>query len=153
MPARKYTDQQRQAALDLVTTLGNVSEAARRSEIPKGTLSTWLRDAGIKTSDTNKSRGIGLERSLQQRRSDLSDKLLKHAEWLADRAVNPQVEDKDRGRIAVACAVFVDKHQLMSGGVTSRAGTELDLTDRDSRLEFVRNIRSAPSAVREDQAS
>lgn len=137
---RSYSDAQRDQAIKLAQDVG-VTEAAKRAGVPKGTLASWLNRAGMQTTSSKKDQLRGLEMTVAQRRARLSDKLLAHAEWLADRTVEPTVKDADRGRIAVAAAVFVDKHQLMTGGVTSRG--ELDLSGPGGRLAAVHDLRDA----------
>lgn len=137
-----YTDEQRAEALDLYQQLGP-SEAARRAGVPKGTISSWVRRAGLKTSVPENLRAateVG-RLTLEQRRQKLASNLLGDIERLRGQLFEPAESihwDKDGGfhrariseptfsdkkALATSLAILVDKVLLLTGQATSRTET------------------------------
>ena len=93
-----YTDQQRQDALDAYVDHG-LAETARRTGIPRGTVSSWATRAGLQTAAatalrarerTEAARARWAEVS-EERRQELAGRLLDEVHALADQLQAPSL--------------------------------------------------------------
>lgn len=101
---RAYTDQERAAALVVVDFCeGNLSEASRRTGIPRITLFEW--NSGRVNSDVSEIR--------QEKKKDLADKLEDLAEKYVDSMTS--TAGSATSRDAVALGIVIDKMQILRG--------------------------------------
>lgn len=166
MTARRYTEQERADALALCADMP-LGQAARQTRIPKSTLGTWCRRAGVRTfavqqtREANEAREVGFE----ERRQNIAETLYAEVERsLADldgpvavyamgrdglgTGTAPQPNPKDRQARVVAVAVLLDKALLLTGQATERVDDtgeydlEADLRAAQARDAELRHLRA-----------
>ncbi len=134
MPASKYTEDERKVALDIYEKSG-AAEAARQTGIPKPTITSWARRAGLQ-SDAPQNHKAAIEMS-QLSRLEKQERL---TDLMVDEAIRtvqdmnspitvagafspvklPKPEPRHRKDLAVTLGVLFDKVQLATGGATNR---------------------------------
>lgn len=143
MPASKYTDVQKAEALRLVEEVGQ-SETSRRMGIPKGTICTWAKRAGVKSHAANIAREAHEHNAARNalRRQTLAAKLLDDAERLSDLIWKPCVVYSFGGKnntFAESTASEPDpkaKRELMAAAKdAAKTSAELEAVDRDDSAE------------------
>jgi transposase-like protein len=115
---RAYSDQERADALELYVEHG-LAEAARLSGVPRGTLSSWARRAGVHTDAAGASRARARTEAArarwaevtQEHREELAGRLLAEVHTLLDQVQEPttyhHVVTLSGGRDAGASAAVV----------------------------------------------
>lgn len=149
MAAKRWTDEQRDQALALYLEHGT-TEAARRTGIPKGTVASWARRAGVETRTVPPQTEAAVESSAlaaEQRRLELAEGMLGDIGGLRARLfagisyahvkvvgggkdMAGDVETvwvdcdmpvpADQLRLVQAIGTLVDKVQLLTGQATER---------------------------------
>lgn len=141
MPERRYTDEQRTAALAIYEAKGP-AEASRQTGIARGTISQWARRAAVTVTRTEQTRAATETARLTrvQRVAQLAADLLRDAErlrvqiwhpseylhWDKDMLIREHLEQPTYGEqkeILLATAIAIDKSQLLAGAATSRVET------------------------------
>jgi transposase-like protein len=142
---RSYSDEERQAALDLYETDGPTA-VERQLGIHKGTVTKWAKATGVETRclETKRKSVAASRLHWEQRRADMAHQIgdvaalaLERVEQalegpdidvelmirergpkgeMVDRIPNPN----DAKNLATTMAILVDKAQLLTGGVTGR---------------------------------
>lgn len=140
----RYTDEQRTEALRLAAQHGK-AEAARLTGISAGTIGSWATRAGVSASAADVMRPA-IEANavtLAQRKQALASGLLDDVARLRAELFAPVLERKvtvaggvaeivdvahtrpssaDQKHLMVACAVAIDKVQILTGGLTASIG-------------------------------
>lgn len=170
----RTTPEQKAEALDLLTTLG-LAEAVRRTGIPKGTIASWGARAGVQTAgaDALKPAIEAAATSILQRKQALAIGLLDDIARLRAELFAPVLERKvvivkggtadpctvaeivdvkherpspsDQKQLMVACAVAIDKVQILTGGLTAAIG----VTETAEPLGAVEERQRAVTAIDE----
>lgn len=159
--AREYDAQQKADALVLYAQVG-LAEAWRQTGIPKPTIASWARRAGLPHTDAagkTKEATIAAAARADQLRAELRVTLLEKAVDLLARMDGEHVEFKNSAKeireviypIAPASAVqnyatsvgiLIDKYRLEVGEATSRSESR-DLTSQLTDEELVAALREA----------
>lgn len=119
MARQSYTDEQKQAALEMYEEQGP-SAVQREMGIPKSTVQSWAKAAGVRTV-RNERTGAATEAARmrwEQRRAGLADLLGEVAQTLAGRMVD--IPPKDARSLAGPVGVCIEKAELLSGRPTQR---------------------------------
>lgn len=148
MAEQRWTDEQRQRALELHRTVGP-AEAARQTGIPKGTVASWARRQGVRTNvaQTLEAATDAAALTAEQKRLELADGLLDDVQRLRRRLFEPmdyvhvkvlstgqglpqevervhvevdQPVPADQLRLAQSIVALIEKAQLLTGEATSR---------------------------------
>lgn len=140
----KTTPEQKAEALRLVAEVG-IAETSRRTGIAKGTLSAWGTRTGVRSPDAEQTRAASETNAvtLAQRKQALAVGLLDDIARLRAELFEPVLERKvqvaggmieivdvkharpspnDQKQLMVACAVAIDKVQILTGGLTASIG-------------------------------
>ena len=141
MPAAKWTPEQKTTALDLYREHGP-AEAARRTGIPLGTISSWAKRSGVQTAAPENAR-VRVEAAKikwAERRLTIADEFgTAIVEFLAaGRKAAADGDGRNTQAFATAAAISLDKAQLVTGGPTER--TEHEVTDPQRRLAVVTEL-------------
>lgn len=134
MSRASYTAEEKAAALKQYQEYG-VAETARRTGIPKGTISSWAVSAGLESSARETTRAACEAQSLnfKARRQRIAERLLTQAEGYLDRMEDPEeyqtlarvegseesirpgfIPSKDRQHEATAFAILIDKEKILT---------------------------------------
>jgi hypothetical protein len=170
----KYTDEQRDEALRLLATVGR-AEAARISGIAEGTIASWGSRHNVAAAGAEAMRPAieAKAASLLQRKQALAEGLLDDIARLRSELFAPVLERKvvivkggtadpctvaeivdvthtrpspsDQKHLMVACAVAVDKVQLLTGGLTASIG----VTEAPEQLSATEERERALATVHE----
>lgn len=135
MARTAYTDEQKTHALDLYVQHG-ACEAARRTGIPRNTLSSWAHRAGLQPDAPEQTRAAVEHAQLRnaERRAGVQAKLIDTADRMLDRIREGEVDY--RGNVAkrvefdeaspasckafaTAAAILIDKYRLEMGEATT----------------------------------
>ena len=124
----KYTEHQRDHAIDLYTEVGT-AEAARRTGITTRTINTWVKDAG-KTSQENAKKtvearvanAVRVEKAWGEYREGEALAAGEAAGTLRGKSLDAE-KGRDAKDWAIAYGIFIDKAELLSGRATSRVET------------------------------
>ena len=179
MAAQKWTEEQRAEALQLHHHHGP-AEAERRTGIPRATIKSWARRAGVLTSVVPPP---GLEAAIatsamvaEQRRLDLADGLLDDVSKLRARLFEPmtyshvkvvgggdtgtyatQVDVEapqpvpgDQLKLVQSITALIDKVQLLTGEATSREDHTGGL-DLDAELRKWQGVMAEQAAMQRAQ--
>jgi hypothetical protein len=142
MSRTHYTPEQRTQALALYVEHGP-AETERHTGIPRRTIATWARRAGLKTDAPSKTAKATAAAAMKwaQRRVVLADKLGQVSEQLAGAAQAAVAKGDGRNAQAfmTAAAIGVDKAELLTGRATSRSVTLSDASSRAAELAQVRD--------------
>lgn len=127
----KYTDEQRQRAVDLYTEHGT-AEASRQTGITGRTIIRWAKDAGAVSRDMTKKTAAATE-ALQGRNEERRERvrylLLERTEHLLEAVTG---DDPNGARnLAVAIGVLIDKYRLELGEATDRISTVTEDIDQE----------------------
>jgi dTDP-4-amino-4,6-dideoxygalactose transaminase len=161
--ATTYDDEAKAHALALYQEVG-LSEAWRQTGIPKPTIASWARRAGLPHTDAAaKTQAATLAASARadQLRAELRLKLLEKATDLLDRMDAEHVEFKNSAKeirevvypiapaaavqnYATSAAILIDKYRLEVGEATTRSESRA-LTLSDDELDAA--IREAEDAL------
>ena len=164
--AREYTDEEKARALELYQSVG-LAEAARETDIPKPTIQSWARRAGLPHTDAAaKTREATLAASARadQLRAEIRLKLLVKADRILDRMDEPHVEFKNSAKeirqvtyptapaaavqnYATSVGILIDKYRLEVGEATTRSESK-DITSDLTDDELDDAIREAEEALR-----
>lgn len=174
MQRQRYTDEQKAEALRLLAEHGK-AEAARRTGIAAGTIGSWATRAGISAEISEQMRPAIEARAatLLQRKQALAEGLLDDIARLraelfapcterkvvivkggtADPCTVAEIVDVEHARpspteqkqLAVACAVMIDKVQLLTGGLTAAIG----VTEAPEQLSQTEERQRALATVHE----
>lgn len=164
MLAMKYTDEQKQEALNLYVEHG-ATEAAHLTSIPKRTLLRWATDAGMAQARAKKTEAARTQLARQQdaRRLQLQNLLLEKAVDLIQRMDKPHIDFRGKDEIeypiatsgdvrnyATAAAILIDKFRLERGESTSRTEVTSDDSDIDREVrrlvdELARQPQDTPT--------
>jgi transposase-like protein len=169
-----YTPEQKAEALRLYAEHG-VAEAARRTGIKAGTISSWARRTGTQ-SEAPTARAEQVQRTaltLQQKKQRFADGLAEDLERLRAQLFAPTVEQKivtiagglqhegrwavatvererptfaEQARIMTAIGIGVDKLQVLTGGATQRIGVEGDREVEEVAAEVLHLVQGGRSA-------
>ena len=137
MAKRTYSDEERTAALAIYVEDG-LTEAWRRTGIPKPTIATWVKAEGLRTHEPEKTRAATAVNEERQKllRSEIRLTLLEKVADLLDRMDAPHVEFKGKDADAVeypiapagavqnyatSVGILIDKYRLEVGEPTSRS--------------------------------
>lgn len=171
MPAPKWTDEQKQHALDLYREHG-VQHAAAETGIPRGTISSWAKRAGVQTVAPENLAAAVEARSLrlELRRGELAERLYAETGKLLDQlwqpttyvkivtvgtgegtsmvavgeAEVPQPTFRDQQAIMTSVGIALDKAQLLSGEATERSEANGSPFDLEAELQaFTRGANAA----------
>lgn len=169
--AREYTDEEKAAALALYGEVG-LAEAWRRTRIPKPTIASWARRAGLPHTDAAAKTAIATMAAsarADQLRAELRLSLLEHAVDLLGRMDAEHVEFKNSAKeirevrypiapagavqnYATSVGILIDKYRLEAGEATTRSESR-DITGDLTDDELDDAIRSAEEALRGASAS
>ena len=168
MTATTYSPERKAEALLLYMNVG-LAEAWRQTGIPKPTISSWARRAGLphtnaatKTAEATAAAAEAAKLTRARLRGELLDKALdllqrmdaQHVEFKgkdAQEVIYPIAPASAVQAYAISVGVLIDKYRLEMGEVTgrteSRAMTEgLDDTERERLREFIDRLTVAPIA-------
>lgn len=140
-----WTREQKAEALALHRDHGP-AEAARRTGIPKPTIASWARRAGVHSDATDGAERTRVARRAAEeawatRRARLADKMGQLAETLADRAFDAD-ESRDAKQLVEAAEKAGGMAQLLTGGATGRVEHEhQDVGTPQGRLAAVHTLR------------
>jgi len=130
----KYTEAEKEEAAEITAQLGP-SAASRKTGIPKGTLSHWLRDYG-KTSkgneQTKKATSVRLAQ-LAAKREIVREMFLEETQHSL-RLMEGQTDANERRNLAIAAGTTLDKFRLESGESTSRE-EHIDAADAKRKIQ------------------
>lgn len=151
MPASKYTEAQRAEALDLYKTDGPTA-VEKQLGIPKNTVMTWAKKAGVRTVRTENTRKA-VEAKIADgklRRQGIMHRLYGQAEKILDDLEAPSfttVLKGEYGREGEETLTFVppnDRKTLLQAVGTAMSTTvNLEKLDTDHGVEAGRNMLSA----------
>jgi hypothetical protein len=145
MGKRSYTPEQRTQALELYRTDGPRAAAATTG-IPLGTITSWAKNAGIRTRAIENAAACVQATSLkwEERRIGLAHEMGRVAELAISRAV----DELDHAQaFATTAAILVDKAQLLTGAATSRHETVSNVDAEIERLSAELDLTGAPDPV------
>ena len=146
----KYTDEQRQQALDLYVDVGS-AEASRRLDIPARTIRHWATQADLAQARGQKTEAARAMLAIRhaEMREELRARLLEKALDALDRMdqIHYDYKGKDAKKVeyevapsgafkdyATGAAILIDKYRLEMGETTSRVHHEgTDDIDRSVR--------------------
>ncbi|MEL5958051.1 hypothetical protein AADR41_25390 [Streptomyces sp. CLV115] len=136
MPGPKYTNEEKQAYLEVAAELGH-SRAMREIGYPKSwnTANQWAQDFGVDVSlDELKSRAAA-HRDFYEK-----EELLTAAQVAIDRAMDFLDKQRDMSaddfkKVMDGLGKAIDKHLLISGKATTRTGHEKDQDQGDPFAE------------------
>ena len=137
-PGRKYTEEQRAAAVGLATSVG-YSEAGRRTGINKSSIFDWA-----KRPEFAALRETARERVAEHFWIALQVGLSSVVEGFTSDA---PLRDK-----AQALGILYDRHALLTGGATARS-EQRDITGTLSDSELVAAVREAERITSEGRAA
>lgn len=169
MQRREYTPEQREEALVLMQAHGH-AEAARRTGIPVGTISSWGHRAGVDSGAATVATKAAIEQrvaTMAERKTKLADDLAKAAERMLRDAFAPTLERKvvpgtqwrrteivdvhnpttthaERRQAVEAVARAVETVQLLTGEATQRTET---VTGKAAAIEEARERSTRLRAV------
>jgi hypothetical protein len=162
-----YSEQEREAALDLVREFG-LAEAWRRSPgIPKPTLASWAQRAGVR-SDAAAKTAVATEAAearAKQLRAELRVGLLEKAVDLLQRMDAEHVDFKGKDveqvtypiapagavqNYATSVGILIDKYRLEAGEATTRNESR-DITHDDHEAAILRDVLQRELARRSEQ--
>ena len=166
--AREYAEDEKATALALYQEIG-LANAWRQTGIPKPTIASWARRAGLPHTDASaktKAATMAAAARADQLRAEIRLKILEKVDDLLDRMDAEHVEFKNSAKeirevvypIAPASAVqnyatsvgiLIDKYRLEVGEATTRTESR-DLTLSDDELDAA--IREAEEAARGEGA-
>jgi hypothetical protein len=150
MGKRSYTPEQRTQALELYRTDGPRAAAATTG-IPLGTITSWAKNAGIRTRAIENAAACVQATSLkwEERRIGLAHEMGRVAELAISRAVDELDHGKarDAQAFATTAAILVDKAQLLTGAATSRHETVSNVDAEIERLSAELDLTGAPDPV------
>jgi hypothetical protein len=164
MAATTYAEDEKAHALSLYQEVG-LAEAWRQTGIPKPTIASWARRAGLPHTDASvKTREATIAASARadQIRAELRLKLLEKATDMLDRMDAEHVEFKNSAKeirevvypiapaaavqhYAVTVGILIDKYRLEVGEATTRSESRA-LNLNDDELDAA--IREAEDAAR-----
>lgn len=160
---KTYSEEEKQNALDLYREVG-LAEAWRQTGIPKPTIVTWAKQAGVRTFGTENTREATLAHIAyaDQLRAELRVSLLEKTVDLLERmdaeetefvgkdgngVVYPIARPESVRHLATSVGILIDKYRLEVGEATSRSESR-DLTSALTDDELDAAIREAEEAVR-----
>lgn len=153
--SRTYTQEEREAALALCAEKGSTYQAAKELPMSARTLAYWAKEAGVCTSNQEKTRAAteAREARVAAKRAALKERLLDEAAYCLDSIHREHIDFKSAGPIgpvqvtfpvapaaavqnyATSLAIFLDKFRLESGEVTTRSEFQVDdVADSRRRL-------------------
>lgn len=138
MARPRYTESFKERAVELAVEHGP-AEASRMVGVKAGTVRAWCSRAGVVTVATERTAAATTRahQRWEERRAVLTHRIGEVAELALDvteRALQ-KGETRKASDASATVARLVDKAQLLSGGNTSRIGTD---TERDAVLEDAR---------------
>lgn len=165
MTATTYSPEQKSAALELYQSVG-LAEAWRRTGIPKPTIASWARRAGLPHTDAaakTREATIAASARADQLRAELRVMLIEKAVDLLGRMDGEHVEFKNSAKeirevvypiapagavqnYATSVGILIDKYRLEVGEATTRTERR-DLTDHLTDEELDAAIREAERAL------
>ncbi len=122
---RRYSDEERAAAVAAMAAYPSVNQAAKSLGIPRATLESWAK--GIIHPEA--------ARDSASKKGPLADAVEAIARQIAD-ALPGKVPDADLKDAAVAFGVLVDKMQILRGKPTEITKTDGTVTSRIDRFEI-----------------
>jgi transposase-like protein len=138
-----YTDEQRAEALALYADVG-VSEAARRTGIPAGTIASWANRAGIQPEANENLRAAVEARRLTwaERKTALATRLGEIADQAAEQLAAKIAANELSGRdLIAALTALIDRTQLLTGEATARTESTVAVNDaREQALALVKQL-------------
>jgi len=148
--ARKYPAPVRAEALHLYAEVGP-AEAARRLDLPAGTVRSWAKRAGV-TGERTKQATAAVEAARltwSQRKAELVTRTGEAAADFLERSIAAAEagDTRDVRDLVNAFGVAVDKAQLLDGEATERVEVSAD-----ERRERVAKLRDELAARREGKA-
>ena len=135
--ARTYTPEQRARALGLYREGLPASEVARRTSIPRGTITRWASEGGVESARAEKTARAteAAKLSWERRRVQLADEEGAVAAGLLDRMRD--ATPLDTFNLARAHGILVDKAEgLLAGRATARLDVPPHVTPAEARLEL-----------------
>ena len=132
MPKRRYTDDERAAALALYAEAGPTAVQDTLG-IPKGTVTGWAKTAGIGTVRNERTAAATEAMALDaaERRAVLADRLLAIAEQAVDVEVS-KLRNADLRDVVGARTRAIHDHLLLAGEATSRSEhVQVDAVDAE----------------------
>ncbi|MHB8142254.1 MAG: transposase [Thermoleophilia bacterium] len=143
MPVKKYSDSEKQRALELYQESG-MARAARRTGIPKSTIDNWRKRAGVRTSAPQKMEAANrAKRAVDESRlHGLAADMFDDLEFLRQRLRRKTVEYRGQQakrveydvppadvlkNLVIAIATLTDKILLLTGKANSRQEVVSDL--------------------------
>lgn len=133
--ARTYTTAEREHALDLYAKDGPAA-AARATAIPPGTIRSWAKRSGAQPLRDEQTRAASAAARLtwEQRRAELTVRLGEVAAGLLERAAAGEAQEAKA--LMTACAIGIDKAELLAGHATARLDVPPHVTPAEARLEL-----------------
>lgn len=149
---REWTPEQRAEVIELYKVHG-VAETVRRTGVPRGTISDWVRQAGAQTSvakTTTEATAVSKARN-NEKYEELKGLVLDAAKDMIVRTKRPHKDFRGKEAIEVwwdeapadACknyltsaAIMIDKYRLMSGESTEN----IQVTTRHEKEQRLANI-------------
>jgi len=136
MARKEYTKKQKQEALKLYVEIGQ-AKAAKTLGIPKGTICSWARRAGVRSNATEKTEAASkarraqneermeeVKRQLTLRILDLNNRMdERHKEFRGQQAKEVWYDNAPSDAVkayATSIGILIDKYQLLTGGPTGR---------------------------------
>lgn len=116
----RYTPAQRDEAVNLAADAG-LSEASRRLQISKGSLSRWCAEAGVELFQPKRVQVAALR--WEERRLDLAHEAGRVAAkaLAATESYLAESRPREAQQAATTMAILADKAQLLTGAATSRS--------------------------------
>lgn len=138
MPKRRYTDDERAAALTLYAEAGPTAVQDSLG-IPKGTVTGWAKTAGIGTVRNERTAAATEAMALDaaERRARLAERLLTVAERAVDHEL-AKLATADLRDIVGARTRAIHDHQLLAGEATARSEQQHTDATRDAVLDEAR---------------
>jgi len=145
---RAYSADERDTAIAVYAKLG-LHEAARQTQIPKGTISSWAARSGLHapaSSATERTAAATEARTIRiaEKRDELREELILAA--LHHVKASTETKGRDASGHAVAAGIFVDKFRLESGeasGVFQQLTKQQAIDDGKARAVQLRPVREA----------
>jgi len=134
--ARTYTPEQRARALGLYREGLPASEVARRTSIPRGTITRWASEGGVESARAEKTARAteAAKLSWERRRVQLADEEGAVAAGLLDRMRD--ATPLETFNLARAHGILIDKAELLAGRATARLDVPPHVTPAEARLEL-----------------
>lgn len=149
----KHSEALRESVLDRIRGGESYRDINADTGVSLGVLSKWAKDAEIEPANAAQTEAAANATRIKwtERRGALTDRLGAVIEQLLDRVEDPATSARGARDLAWSAAVFIDKAQLLSGGVTSRH-EQLDAARRRERIQELQDEVTQLHVVKDEAA-